>query len=87
MKFYFYYDRDENYAPVRTTCLLVTENGEMAKGIAVCSPNDQPRKKIGRSISYGRAAKALRTQTSKLFSNHNPILTEFEKKIISSGRV
>lgn len=60
---YFYYLRDRLQKPIVTICLLVdTESEQKARGIAICSVQDAPNKKVGRAIALGRALKALRAQ-------------------------
>lgn len=62
---YFYYLRDRLQKPIVTICLLVaTETEQKARGIAICSVQDAPNKKVGRAIALGRALKALRTQNT-----------------------
>lgn len=56
-KFYYYYFRDDNNNPLITVCLLKGKEG-IAKGIAVCSPDDNPEKVEGKSIAKKRALKA-----------------------------
>ena len=60
MKKRFYYLRDKNNAPVITVCLLVVDGfREIARGVSICSKDDQPNKKIGRKIALARARKAM----------------------------
>jgi len=54
----FYYLRDFHRRPVVTVCIM-TKDGNAAMGVAVCSPNDNPRKTTGKAIAEGRAKKAL----------------------------
>ena len=62
LKEFFYYIRNANNEPIITVCLLLAklDNGlhSWFRGIAICSPMDQPNKKIGRSIASGRAKSA-----------------------------
>ena len=68
--------------PVITVCL--SKSGEeISKGYAVCSDKDQPRKKIGRAIASGRAAKAMRIKECRPYSLYDPILNEFERSILN----
>lgn len=63
----FYYVRDEKNAPIMTICLIVLDKEEdyeykgcsYARGIAMCSPKDNPNKKIGRNIAFERAITAI----------------------------
>lgn len=55
---FFYYLRDKQNRPVVTVC-IVECGGKFARGVAICSPLDNPNKKIGRMIAEGRAFKAL----------------------------
>ena len=58
MKEFYYHLRDERSRPVVTVCLLIEKN-TMARGVAICSPKDNPKKKIGRAIAKGRALKGF----------------------------
>jgi hypothetical protein len=89
-KRYFYYNRDENRHPDVTFCIIVDDEGNYARGIAVCSDMDMPRKAVGRAIAEGRATAALKRRTN-LFpiretgtykGEFNPELTEYEQKIL-----
>jgi hypothetical protein len=44
--------------PMITVCLL-KRNGNISRGVAICSLKDNPKKKTGRSIAYRRALYAL----------------------------
>ena len=55
----FYYLRDGKNRPIVTICVL-SHDGNMAIGFAVCAENDNPCKKIGKQIAQGRAYVALR---------------------------
>ena len=58
----FYYLRNwsaEGSHPYACVCLLKAENGKIARGISVCSPNDHFTKQIGRNKAYGYALKAM----------------------------
>ena len=50
--------RDQDNRPVVTICLL-QHNKTITRGVAVCSPSDNPSKKTGRTIAKGRATKAM----------------------------
>ena len=52
-------DPDGNGRLVVTVCVIKDEIGDMARGIAICSDQDQPCKKVGRSIAKTRAYHAL----------------------------
>ena len=54
----YYYVRSANNEPLITICLSRIE-GQTSRGIAICSDKDNPCKKIGRDIAYGRALKAI----------------------------
>jgi len=56
-KVHFYYKRDADNRPLVTVCLIHGSNG-IGRGVAVCSPNDIPNKKIGREYAKRRALKA-----------------------------
>ena len=104
MKEKFYYYRDELIRePLVTVCILEDEDGEVAKGIAICSFKDMPNKKIGRAIAKGRALHSFENgtfgeirreeaadvlnfvnypQTSTFKGEFDPILSEFEEKLL-----
>lgn len=54
----FYYVRDEQGHPRTTVCLGKTKNGEIVRGIAICSKNDVVDKRKGRNLSYIRMNQA-----------------------------
>ena len=56
-----YYHRDSYHRPIVTVCLL-KENGNIARGVSVCSPKDNPDKKRGRHIARGRAIMAMENE-------------------------
>ena len=57
----YYYCRDGNNRPVVTVCLLQV-NGDISRGVAICSFLDNPCKKTGRKISRDRAIHAMKTR-------------------------
>ena len=59
MKTYFYYHRDRENKPLVTVCLLTGDMG-VARGIAICSPQDNPCKATGRTIAMRRAERAIK---------------------------
>ena len=63
MEEYYYYLRDEQKRPIVTVC-LIKHNGIINRGVAICSKQDNPVKKIGRNVSYGRAYRAFFTKLS-----------------------
>jgi len=63
-KFVFYYRRNIYNKPVVCVCLVVSPqkpHNVITRGIAICNDKDNCSKKIGRSISKGRAIKAFVT--------------------------
>ena len=54
----YYYLRNTKNEPVATICLLGIAT-KLSRGVAICSHQDMPRKRIGRAIARGRAQKAL----------------------------
>ncbi len=71
MKELHYYYRDEKNRPM-VTVYLIEVGGVVAKGIAVCSPKDNPNKKVGRAIARGKALKALKRKAN------NDLIVRFE---------
>jgi hypothetical protein len=55
---FFYYLRNPENHPKIAVCLIVNK-GEIARGIAICSPRDNFAKKVGRQKALKRAALAL----------------------------
>ena len=58
-KEFYYYLRDRNNRPVVTVCLLKA-NGDVSRGVAICSFRDFPCKKTGRKIAKTRATHAMK---------------------------
>ena len=56
---YYYYLRDYKNRPLITVCLL-KQNGDVARGVAICSEKDNPNKSVGRNIARGRAVQAIK---------------------------
>jgi len=57
----YYYIRDKNNHPIITVCLL-ENNGDISRGIAVCSKQESPWKNYGRALAFKRARKAIKAQ-------------------------
>ena len=55
----FYYLRDETKKPLVTICLATDTNGRHYRGVAICSPKDNPIKRVGRQIALGRVLRAI----------------------------
>ena len=69
---HFYYKRDKDNNPLVTVCLIHGSEG-VGRGVAVCSPEDNPVKKIGREYAKRRALKAYwEKQTSEPITQDNP---------------
>jgi hypothetical protein len=73
MKERIYYERDEKNRPIVTVCLLQI-NGAFARGLAVCSPQDNPDKKVGRKIARQRAGYAVKTRSNNCLMNSQKAL-------------
>lgn len=58
MKERIYYGRDDDNRPIVTVCLLEGDFG-FARGVAACSPMDNPCKRTGRKIAKERARYAV----------------------------
>ena len=65
MKEVIYYFRDYLKRPLITVCLLKDEDGNVARGVSICSPRDNPSKAEGRMLAVGRAYKAMWSRCSK----------------------
>jgi len=61
MKEFYYYARDNKNRPVVTVCLL-QDDGNVARGVAICSLKDGPNKAEGRKIARKRASAALHSK-------------------------
>lgn len=73
MKEFYYHLRDARNRPVVTVCLLV-EGRALARGIAICSPKDNPKKALGRAIAKGRALKGfVEGRTTHLVKRREPM--------------
>ena len=59
MNFKFYYLRDKAKRPLVTVCLAADTNGRFYRGVAICSPKDNPIKRVGRQIARGRVLRAM----------------------------
>ncbi len=57
----YYYGRVNN-KPIITVCLL-SQGNTIARGVAICSKQDNPKKVTGKAIAHGRAIKALKKKT------------------------
>lgn len=55
----YYYIRDNQNRPTITVCLIKDSEGNISRGIAICSDKDQPCKKVGRNIAKERAIYAI----------------------------
>lgn len=56
----FYHLRQGKNAPPIVTVCLLEKDGVIARGIAICSLNDQPNQRVGRLKSQGRAISAFK---------------------------
>ena len=59
---YFYYLRNKMNEPVITICLGFDCDDIAYRGISICSAKDNPIKKRGKSISFGRMIKAFHNE-------------------------
>lgn len=59
MQIKYYYIRDNQNRPTITVCLIKDSEGNISRGIAVCSDKDQPCKKMGRNIAKESAVHAI----------------------------
>jgi len=55
----YYYGRDQHRRPLVTVCILEDANNNVGRGIAICSPADNPSKSAGRTLARDRAEKAI----------------------------
>ena len=71
----FKYCRDEKNRPLITICEIEGES----RGIAICSPLDNPNKKKGRKIAFDRASHSSAKGTSCLAISRTEALEVLEK--------
>jgi len=64
MKKRFYYYRDENRHPRVTVCLGEDEEGNIARGISICSLRDNPCKATGRALAIRQMLRAFKKKES-----------------------
>jgi hypothetical protein len=66
-KYYYFRERKTN-KPSITVCLIIVQ-GDIARGVAICSTHDNAEKKFGRKLARGRAIKAIvnRIHSCKVF--------------------
>lgn len=88
-EYHYYYDRDVKRRPIKTHCIIISEEGFIAKGTAICSKKDQPYKNLGKLIAFQRAVAALASGSSKYDEKKkfykyifDPELNEREKRIV-----
>ena len=73
MKEEIYYCRDSQKRPLITVCLLKDEDGNVARGVSICSPRDNPSKAEGRMLAVGRAHEAMGLRCNKSFMNRKEV--------------
>ena len=56
---HYYYLRDDANRPLVTVCLATDILGQHYRGVAICSPKDNPVKRVGRQIAVGRVLQAM----------------------------
>ena len=78
MEIHFYYLRDKTNRPLVTVCLATDTNGRHYRGVAICSPKDNPSKRKGRQIALGRVLKAMYRNVDS-----EPVLRDEAWKILS----
>lgn len=63
----FYTLSDKNGRPLVTVCIMSTPKSKwFARGVAICSPTENPRKTKGRDKAYGRAIEAIHNRCSDM---------------------
>lgn len=72
----FYYLRqerknDNGLHPYACICVVKNEDGDIARGISVCSPNDHFSKEIARNKAFGYATKAIKSHVSQYKHSKN----------------
>lgn len=96
-----YYLRNADNQPKTAVAIFVNEDGDIARGVSICSPKDQFVKVEGRYTSKARALKSLNKKASfgkirreglLVDDNFNykcefmPILTDFEKGLLEDPK-
>lgn len=73
----YYYYRDHANRPVVTQCVLYDDFGVKAVGNSVCSPDDNPCKRVGREQALQRAQEALEGDSTQFFIMESALQTIF----------
>lgn len=80
-KVYYKYYRDNRNRPLVTVAYIEHE-GEVFAGHAICSPLDNPSKKIGRAIALQRAQFALWWWEHRKLTNIRPARFCYQRPVI-----
>lgn len=70
--------------PIVTVCLLIDKKDgktRVCRGMSICSPLDNPNKKIGKGIAFGRALEAFKKGWPQL---ENPLYRYCGREIMGS---
>jgi len=70
---YFYYVG----TAIGTVCLLKKENSCVARGVSICSPQDQFNRATGRAKAFGRAIKAVVRKETNDRINVNRLMNKY----------
>ena len=71
---YIYYVRDKENRPMVTVCLMHSDDGQYARGVAICSLKETgPDKAIGRMYARGRALRAFRKAENGKTEKTSPV--------------
>jgi hypothetical protein len=81
----FYHIRDDDKKPIVTVCVVYSKSsGHTRRGVALCSYKDQPNKRIGRDIAFGRAF-ASTTLTDNYKIKRGDIREEAKKFLLENN--
>jgi len=76
----FYTLSDKEGRPIVTVCLMHNKTlTKFARGVAICSPTENPRKTKGRDKAYGRAIEAAESRLSENVVRREEALTQLQK--------
>lgn len=76
----FYTLSDKDGKPIITVCLMHNKTlTKFARGVAICSPTENPRKTKGRDKAHGRAVEAASSHLSENVVRREEALTQLQK--------
>jgi len=84
---YIYYVRDPENRPLITVCFMKDDDGNTARGVAICSLKETgPDKSIGRMYAHGRALRAFRKARKQIHKSSFVNREEAYKSLMKANR-